>query len=226
MSQSVRFQPDFIVEATSVCDRACVGCYAPNFVSKKSATAIYQDRAELFLSPIKAETALLEFSEKFFDVLSIRGGEPSLHPELSVILKACEKRAKSVVLETHGRWLETPNDYHDLIDMVVATGTGIKLSFDQMHGLTPSQLRSISEFLDEKSIPLYVAITEASESDFLKTRTLCSWVPDEQIIFQEKVFSGHQLVRPIHGVLGIDAQIRRQLHTKFTSENEQRGLAV
>jgi uncharacterized Fe-S cluster-containing radical SAM superfamily protein len=226
MSQPLQFQPEFIVEATSVCDRACVGCYAPNFVSKKSSRETYEERAELFLNPAKAETALMEFSEKIFDVLSIRGGEPSLHPELSAILKLCEKRAKSVILETHGRWLETPNENRDLIDVIVGTGTTIKLSFDQMHGLTPIQLRSISEYLGEKSIPLFVAITEISETELLKTRALCSWVPDEQIIFQEKVFAGHQLIRPPHGVLGIDGQIRGQLHTKFTPENEQRGLAV
>jgi len=226
MSPYFDFQPEFIVEATSVCDRACVGCYAPNFVSKKSALEIYQERPELFLSPIKAESCLSDFAAKSLSLISIRGGEPSLHPELAAILLSCAKRTSQVMLETHGRWLETPDKYRDLISVIAATGVAIKLSFDQMHGLSPAELKSISRLLSDQSIPLYVAITEVSEADFLRARSLCSWLADKSIIYQPKVFATNQLFRPSRGVLGVDGKIRNQLQNRFSMINEQRGFAV
>jgi organic radical activating enzyme len=220
------FHPELIVEATSVCDRACVGCYAPNIVAKKDSVEIYYERPDLFLSPIKAESCLSDFAVKSLGLLSIRGGEPSAHPELASILLSCAKRASQVMVETHGRWLETPDNYRDLISVIAATGAAIKLSFDQMHGLSPAELKSISRLLSEHSIPLYVAITEVSEAEFLKTRSLCSWLADESIIYQPKVFAANQLIQPSRGVLGVDGQIRNQLQNRFSTINEQRGFAV
>jgi MoaA/NifB/PqqE/SkfB family radical SAM enzyme len=38
----ISFNPDLIIEVTAACNRACVGCYAPNVVSNESAISLYE----------------------------------------------------------------------------------------------------------------------------------------------------------------------------------------
>jgi integrase len=97
------FQPDLIVEVTGACNRACDGCYAPNVVAKDAAS-IYETRPEIFLKALSLKHALSEISTPV-RIASVRGGEPTLHPEIVTLLRIAAIHADQVFLETHGRWL-------------------------------------------------------------------------------------------------------------------------
>jgi organic radical activating enzyme len=217
------FQPDLVVEATSVCDRACAGCYAPNVVSTLSAFTLYNDRPDLFLNPHMAAIALSKF-ESSLQMISIRGGEPTRHPDLAALIGLCSQISKAVTVETHGRWLLTESDesYSELLEIIKNSAAAIKLSFDRMHGLKPQQLRTITNFLDENQIRYFIAITESNEAQFIETRSECHWVPNEMIIFQRKTNSIVELSNPHYGVLNIRGQIMNSLNAKAEFHSDRR----
>lgn len=213
MSAFAKFHPDLIVEATAVCDRACAGCYAANVVSTKNPSQLYEEKPELFLSPEDVVRTLGSFSPQSLKLVSIRGGEPARHPFLDRIVSACLRIARTVCVETHGRWLlpEQREAFHRLIGEIEAQKAVIKLSFDGMHGLTIQQLMQITEFLDERSIGYLVAITELNEEAFLDRRKLCDWVPDSRIVYQPKASELTGLVLPRHGVLTVNGTLKTAL---------------
>ena len=67
------FTPELIVEATTVCDRACNGCYAPNVVSKEDATLLLKNSPSLFLTQEKLASTLSLLPEIPRNI-SVRGG--------------------------------------------------------------------------------------------------------------------------------------------------------
>lgn len=218
MSGYFQFQPDLIVEATSLCDRACSGCYAPNVISKKP-ERLYESRPELFLNPQTADSALRAIQNNDLSLISIRGGEPTLHPEIVSIISSCAKCGSLVMLETHGRWLlpENVQPYAGLVSVLAELRVAVKLSFDSMHGLSVPQLSAISKYLQENSIRLFVAITEQDEQSFNAVRSGCTQISDAQIIFQKKARDLESLIRPKFGVLGVTGIIAEQLSSKFES---------
>lgn len=113
------FIPDLIIEVTGACNRACFGCYAPNIVSNEAATILYEKQPEIFLGILALNNALNEL-ERLPSITSIRGGEPSLHPKLPILLRMVSSHTDHVVMETHGRWLlpENVSAYQDLIQSV------------------------------------------------------------------------------------------------------------
>ena len=74
------FIPDIIVEVTGACNRSCVGCYAPNVVSKEGAVALYEKQPQLFIG-IGAINNAFNNIGGYSNVIAIRGGEPSLQPK-------------------------------------------------------------------------------------------------------------------------------------------------
>lgn len=215
------FQPDLIVEVTGACNRACSGCYAPNVVAK-DATEVFAKRPELFLKTEDLNNALSEISP--VEIASIRGGEPTLHPELPSIINMVATRAKEVFLETHARWLMADDfiPYMNLLKAIAENGIIVKISFDKMHGLKAEELQRITHFLKWHDVDFRIAITEASLADYIATRSLCSFVKDEKIIYQPKVTRAEELVKPTVGTINVRGELKATLNHKFNAASELR----
>ena len=211
------FKPDLIVEVTSVCNRACNGCYAPNVVSKDSAQELMKKDSNLFLDVDKLQ-ALIDGWDTFSpDVISVRGGEPSLHPELLAIVRMLSTLGQNVVVETHARWLlgNERNQYISFIEGLRNTKGIIKISFDSMHGLKSIDLKEITEFLDDYGISYIIGITEKTYEEFFIKRLACNWIEDSKIYFQKKAENINELIKPMIGVINVQGELRKNLTTKF-----------
>jgi organic radical activating enzyme len=199
------FQPDLIIEATNACNRACQGCYAANILVNKNQ-----------VSPSAKFLRLDDLDSAFGNIghtslTSIRGGEPSIHPDIDKILGIAAKNSKIVVLETHGRWIKPDAT---LLAVCKELGIHIKVSFDSMHGLSADQLYDLHTTLAARSIKYLVAITESSYATFIASRILCPWISNNQIIFQKKVKTLDELFKPTIGVVKTDGSISRTLSVK------------
>lgn len=215
------FQPDLIVEVTGACNRACSGCYAPNVVAK-DASEVFAKRPELFLKTEALNCVLNEISP--VAIASIRGGEPTLHPELPSILKMVANRTKEVFLETHARWLMEENfiPYMELLKSIVNNGIIVKISFDKMHGLKAEELQRITQFLNWHDVDFRIAITEPTVADYMATRSLCSFIKDEKIIYQPKAASADELVKPNAGTINVRGELKATLNHKFNVTSDLR----
>lgn len=211
------FNPDLIVEVTSVCNRACSGCYAPNIVTNKPATDFFEKNPELFLRISGLNNAFNKISVRPY-LTTIRGGEPSLHPQLDTLLLISQRKSNQVMLETHARWLLPQNvlDHQKLVEAIKSLGVIIKISFDKMHGLSTSDLQQITDFLDGNHIDYCIAITEATLGEFLSTRSFCPWIKDDNIIFQLKAKTTEELVSPGIGVINAKGEFKRNVTSKFS----------
>lgn len=211
------FIPDIVVEVTAACNRACTGCYAPNVVSNKRAEDLMKLNPELFLSVEKMKDLITFWELPAPSIVSVRGGEPSLHPNLPEILKDLKYLSRCVVLETHGRWLLSKDRslYQNLIDSVSEEKVTVKVSFDSMHGLSPIDLKEITDVLSLNEIPFLIAITEDNEEGFFKTRSLCPWIENDKIIFQQKSKTSEGLLKPLMGVINVKGELQSELLSKF-----------
>jgi organic radical activating enzyme len=218
------FTPDLVVEVTGACNRACVGCYAPNVVSNEGATELFEKRPELFLSIVGFNRALNELSV-FPKITAIRGGEPSLHPKLAILLKMASVHSAMVMLETHGRWLlpENIKAYGNLVKSIRENRIVVKISFDKMHGLKKDDLQKITDFLGWNEIDYRIAITESTSADFIQTRSQCYWIEDEKIIYQPKATHESELIKPILGTINKRGELNSTLTNRF---NEDSSLGV
>jgi len=210
------FKPDLVIEATSVCDRACIGCYAPNVVSRESSQTLLSTKPSLFLFPENLVLAIseLDLAQK---IVSIRGGEPTRNPLLPELLKVLTKTGARLYLETHGKWLIDEEDHGLLLRSLIETGTNVKLSFDSMHGTAREELASMIAILHENSIPCSVAITEASSDLFVKVLSSIKSLAIGEIYFQTKATTLEALVRPSIGVVGVDGLLKKSLSSKLES---------
>jgi len=218
------FAPELIVEVTSVCDRACAGCYAPNVVTSSNPRQLLESSPELFISPSILLKRLNEVSSQLnrsFRSVAIRGGEPTRHPLLPEILVAIAAVSKRVYLETHGRWIAAASpgvDRDELFESLLRTGSVVKISYDRMHGTSSEQLRAATDELDRHGIPYVIAITESSPELLEKTRGTASWVSDAQVIFQVKAVSGAGLLKSTLGVVRRDGALVGNLTHKFDGQ--------
>ena len=213
------FIPDRIIEVTGACNRACVGCYAPNVVSNEGATALFEKRPELFLGVMALKNALNEL-ERLPSVTSIRGGEPSLHPKIAVLLMMASRHSDQVMLETHGRWLLPENvaSNKELIKVIKDNGIIVKISFDKMHGMKKDELQKITDFLNWHEIDYRIAITENTLADYIATRSVCYWVDEDKIIFQQKAKTELELVKPLIGTINVRGELKKTVTHKFIEE--------
>lgn len=210
------FIPDLIIEVTGACNRACVGCYAPNVVSNEAADSLYEKRPELFLGVAPLNSALNELGTSP-RLTAIRGGEPSLHPKLPVLLMIASKHSSLVMLETHGRWILPQNvaANNELVLSVRDNKIVVKISFDKMHGMKEDELHKIIDFLSWNKIDYRIAITESTLADYVTTRSLCSWIEDDKIIFQQKAKIADELVKPLLGNINVRGELNRTVTHKF-----------
>lgn len=215
------FKPDLIIEVTSTCNRSCTGCYAPNVVSNKSAKDLMAEKPNLFLDVNQLENLIAFWEQKLPKILSFRGGEPSLHPELGRILQASRFFASELVIETHGRWLleDQRQDYQEVITAVYETKTVVKISYDSMHRLRVDQLLEITSFLENLKIRFYIAVTENTVEEYHKTIEQVSFINPALFIFQKKALSSETLVRPELGVIDVSGQLNGGLTNKFDSRS-------
>lgn len=222
------FKPDLIVEVTSACNRACSGCYAPNVVSNESAADLIKRDPSLFLDLGKLRNLIETWPTFYPSTISIRGGEPSLHPVLPNIIFELTKFNSKIIMETHGRWLLDKNKtpYIGLLNALSMSGSTVKVSFDSMHGLKVEDLKSITTLLSSSGINYLVAITEKSDQELMTTRQLCSWVPDEKVIFQNKAEKDEDLVKPSVGVINVRAELVATLNSKFDIRDMIQEFAI
>lgn len=215
------FKPDLIIEVTSTCNRSCTGCYAPNVVSNKSAKDLMAEKPNLFLDVNQLENLIAFWEQKLPKILSFRGGEPSLHPELGRILQASRFFASELVIETHGRWLleDQRQDYQEVITAVYETKTVVKISYDSMHRLRVDQLLEITSFLENLKIRFYIAVTENTVEEFHQTIKQVLFIDPALFIFQKKALSSESLVRPELGVIDVSGRLNGGLMNKFDSRS-------
>jgi organic radical activating enzyme len=220
------FNPDLIVEVTGACNKACVGCYAPNVVTNEGAETFFEKRPELFLSVTGMNKAMNDL-QLTSSITSIRGGEPTLHPKLPILLTIASNKSNQVYLETHGRWLlpQNINSNKVLIQTIKEKKIIVKISFDKMHGMNGDELKAITEFLTWNDINFKVAITEESLANYLVTRSHCYWVSEDKIIFQQKVSHEADLIKPNIGTINVRGEIKKSLTHKFEEEISL-GLAL
>jgi uncharacterized Fe-S cluster-containing radical SAM superfamily protein len=236
MVQLLSFIPDLIVEVTSVCNRSCAGCYAPNLLSNRSPKQLLLENPELFLNPTHLAGALdfLTAGQSLpLDVIGIRGGEPSLHPELEQILKVVQPYGERIFLETHGRWLlprvesqpVLSSESIALLEVCRGLGVHLKISFDQMHGLSPVLLREMLQTATRFQVNWWIAITETSEKldQFFKK---CDWLPVSKVYFQEKAFAADELVVPGVGVVHTNGSTSKGLKCRFSPKPPNRNEAI
>jgi organic radical activating enzyme len=224
---TTEFAPDLLVEVTSVCDRACVGCYAPNVVSSQGKSELFKTNPEFFLEPSALQSALekLDHSSPLRSI-AIRGGEPSRHPHLPALIAIVATKCSRVIVETHGRWiLEASSDTNLLLQVCKDQNVQLKISFDRMHGLAANKLNEIWSVLQARAIEVLIAITEPSEPEFAKTRSLIPWVPESHIIFQRTASSDAELIRPHVGVISRRGQLSLRLTSRLDSKKIAAGVA-
>ncbi len=210
------FQPALLVEVTSVCDQKCPGCYSPtrlvNFGDKLN--------PDLFLSVEALRLAIANSNLPSSGVVvGVRGGEPTLHPDLREILGELASVSSSLYLETNGTIFLDPLAGSDLFRVCKDLGVIVKISFDSMHQtLTHERLQTLCERLNEKGVEWTVAVTEATEEDALRTLQSCPWVIPERVFFQKKARHAHELLFPSYGVIHIDGSINLGVFTKFVKK--------
>jgi organic radical activating enzyme len=143
--------------------------------------------------------------------VSLRGGEPSRHPQLADLIKVSAQICETVWVETHGRWLcDESETRKEWIDAFKSTGAIVKVSFDRMHHLRTDLLKRITDCLERNDLRWMIAITEPDQASFDKTRQRCDWVPKERISFQKLVTSHNLLVNPPLGTLSVNGYLQAQ----------------
>jgi uncharacterized Fe-S cluster-containing radical SAM superfamily protein len=217
-----RFNAELIVEVTIVCDRACLGCYAPNVILRNDHESSLRQRPELFLHPDVLRDRIVEITSSIgrpLESLSFRGGEPTCHPRLPKLVELSMEHTKQLFVETHGRWAlpETQGtglDVGAVIDALRRPNVCVKVSFDSMHKISPEELERLLEVFDHNRVNWLVAITEADHKQFLEQRNRCTWIPDSKIIFQPKAVNAFQLYAPPLGVVRTGGEHSRVLTAK------------
>lgn len=204
------FAPDLVIEVTRACDRACVGCYAPNILLKKTSTAKSDG---LFLSREALQAALETLRERP-NLVAVRGGEPSLHEDLQALLSLMKQHCNQVTLETHGRWLLDETSRLSLAELS-RLGITVKVSFDRMHALSTTSLKRMISRLDESNVTYLVAITEATEEAFeCVASSIAAFVDRSRLIFQKKADNSSQLLKPRIGVIDTAGKLSLSLTAK------------
>ena len=211
------FSPDLIVEVTTACNRSCSGCYAPNVVTTTDPRTLIERNPEYFFSVEKIKSMVKEWAHGLLQTISLRGGEPSVHPYLGCLAEELSKIGSDIIIETHGRWLleNSRHKYSDLISKLKEIGTIIKISFDSMHGLSSKELSSIVEFLDSQDIRVLIAITEFSIEEFLNVKEQIPPHITAPIIYQKKAASIDALIKPRIGVINVNGILNQTLTSKL-----------
>ena len=133
-----QFRPELIVEVTVVCDRACLGCYAPNVIVKNDHELTFKERPALYLHRDALLTRLNKIASTInrrLSSLAFRGGEPTCHPQLPDLIKISLQYTDKLFIESHGRWAlstskDTGIDAQHLLTALGQSNVVLKVSFD------------------------------------------------------------------------------------------------
>ncbi|NSX55807.1 4Fe-4S cluster-binding domain-containing protein [Parasulfitobacter algicola] len=209
------FDPELIVEITSVCDLNCPGCYSPTLRTTEKPEITLAQHPDMFMQPAALAKALSNLNPTPRS-LSLRGGEPSRHPLLADLIRVSADVCETVWVETHARWLAVNDDRRrDWIQTFKQTNAIVKVSFDKMHHLRTDILRDITDVLEAEDLRWMIAITEPDQASFQKTRNRCDWVEDHRITFQEFVTDHRLLVSPPLGTLSVAGRLQTQPTSHF-----------
>ena len=177
------------------------------------------EKPGLFLNRESLQIALNTLTAGYkVDTIGIRGGEPSLHPELPTLIKMASNFAKKVFIETHGRWLNLvkPGSLSEhILTECRESGAVLKISFDSMHGISGDRLKHLLDTAEEYRVEWVIAITEETKAEALNISETAPWLSRENVIFQHKAKTSSGLVRPRLGTVTTEGKIQRQLTSKF-----------
>ena len=144
--------------------------------------------------------------------ISIRGGEPSLNPELPQILLFLADKANNIFLETNGTWIQSNKD---LLQAVEISKVKVKLSLDKMHQSANSNFEIWLKILKDSNIDTAIAITEKTFQEFedIKTNLLAGF--DGLFFWHKKASSAHELIKPTIGVINIHGSLQKAVSNKL-----------
>jgi|GEM_PF-790661 len=209
------FEPDLIIEVTNLCDRQCHGCYAPNTINP--------DGAE-FLDSLGLNSAVKKLPPSYrgnLNKVAIRGGEPSLHPNIGPLLSqiASELKLKRGALhfETHGRWNQETEE--KLLPYLQDLGVVVKVSFDSMHEVKNEDLESRLSWLKKNDVAFKIAVTELTAELAAEQKATCmermSFLIYDDFIFQAKATKTKSLVKPSFGIIKSNGEYAKELSSRF-----------
>jgi organic radical activating enzyme len=204
----LEFRPDLIVEATNACDRVCPGCYAPNVVVEPGTAA--SAPGAIHLSPESLDLAWPQ--DKSVGTVSIRGGEPTLNPQIETILRHACDRASTVYLETNGGWIAPGSP---LLAVLSERSCVVKLSLDKMHGTSPHEADRKLDILSGAGVKTAIAVTESTPEQFERTRARLLRDFHGQVFWQKKAATKDELIRPVLGVISAKGQMKRGVENLF-----------
>ncbi len=124
-----------------------------------------------------------------------------------------------------GCWKKNRSSHNELIEALIELKVIVKVSFDKMHGSKKENLEEMIAFLRESKIDFKIAITEESLTDYLITRSLCSWVDDREIIFQLKAVTAEELIQPEIGTIDVQGRLNKTVTHKFRGQHEMELMA-
>jgi organic radical activating enzyme len=202
------FVPDLVIEATNACDKQCQGCYAPNILVGSKVKNSVGKVKNLELKKLKSIWSTFALPIKI-DVISVRGGEPTLNPYILDILDFLNEKSNRLILETNGEWISNNSN---LIKDLNPKSTLIKLSADSMHGSVVSKVQLQLQILESYKFTTLLAITAESLEEFEKfyfRMGALDCIP----VFQKKAFSFGELIKPKVGVISADGQFNKTLTT-------------
>lgn len=211
------FQPDLVIETTNACDKQCLGCYAPNVLVNDKITDRFDIVKNLEPNQLRSIWSQLELPLKI-EVISVRGGEPTLNPHIVDILEFLRDKADNLILETNGDWILKSSK---LINELDHKSVNIKLSADRMHGSILNRVESQLQILQKHQFITLLAVTAESFTEFEKFyRKLNSsnFIP----VFQKKAFSLTELIQPKIGVISASGKFKKTL----TTTNSFRGITI
>lgn len=206
MNFTENFQPDLIIEATNACNKQCQGCYAPNILvgNKISVDSV----KNLDVDSIKTIWTDYGF-HSLIDTISVRGGEPTLNPQIVSIMDFLKAKSQRLILETNGEWISNGSN---LIRELDPKRIVVKLSADKMHGSFTSKVRLQLQTLDSHKFTTMLAITAVSREEFetfYRKLDILDCIP----IFQKKAFTSANLSQPKIGVISASGKFKRTLTT-------------
>jgi len=146
----LRETPHFTIETNKTCNICCRSCYS-------SERSLVKSRAEI------REEVGLALAKRKAGVVTLLGGEPTLHPELPAVVADIKGRGLRCQLLTNGiRFLETGGD--DLLGRLAASGLDrVLVHLDEgqahVHPDLEAARRAVFEKLERRGLRFGLALT-------------------------------------------------------------------
>lgn len=204
------FIPQLIVETTNACNMRCKGCYAENILINKGNKNKIKN-----LSPKKLANNLNEIFEKNSSnnpIITFRGGEPSLAPNIDEMINIASEYSNKVYLESNGLWLlEKSSKYEKLIETLKKTESVLKLSFDNLHNSKKVLTKKIIQAAKAHNLTLSFGITASSKNEYINIIEKLALPNDSIFYYQPLVKTTKELRPPELGVIKQNGEIYDRL---------------